>query len=430
MEADWSAIPSDLLPLIGSKLVVYVDRVRFRSVSRSWRSAIIPFLRAPWLVLSESDLLEKHYAVEPRMNRNKSVPLLPRGFVCFGEQKIYEIDLPEAHERKIIGSRGTMLITVGKDGMIHLLNPFTRIPIQLPSVKTFSNYDTKYYKQRVRVRDDVADKIILLSSSDRDCIAMAIHGPEYQLSFARPGDSSWTRCPTPADWVFDLVFYKEKFYAINWQGTLMVCDISDCQSSSIVMPGFEVDFEEDFDVYSVPQFESFEIGPDCDKNFYLAEWMGELLMVIKIVDKKGLSKYTWDDEEENTSSKTRRCLERMKRTEETVLYRTTGFKIYKLDFSNSNWVELKNLGEYSLFLGRNTSVSILASYHGGIKKNCIYFTDDWTNLASVGDMSCGRDMGVFDVEKKDIQPHYRGTSTSIYSPPLWLIPETDDHDCP
>ncbi|PIA56628.1 hypothetical protein AQUCO_00700764v1 [Aquilegia coerulea] len=53
---------------------------------------------------------------------------------------------------------------------------------------------------------------------------------------------------------------------------------------------------------------------------------------------------------------------------------------------------------------------------------CVGSTDDFMNGYQGREIPGGRDMGVFDLEDKSIQPHYKGESTCYYSPPLWLIP--------
>ncbi|PIA51961.1 hypothetical protein AQUCO_01000082v1 [Aquilegia coerulea] len=137
---------------------------------------------------------------------------------------------------------------------------------------------------------------------------------------------------------------------------------------------------------------------------YLVEWLAELLLVIKYV-------IDLDEDEEKEKRK------------ELPLYGTEKFKVYKLDFINREWEEVTSLGEYCLFLGFNTSVSIFApDYSKYLKKNCIYFTDDYTHGYLGTQTPGGLDMGVFDMEDKSIQPHYNGVSTCYYSPPLWIIP--------
>lgn len=157
------------------------------------------------------------------------------------------------------------------------------------------------------------------------------------------------------------------------------------------------------------QFEKLGIKLKSDEKLYLVEWMGELLLVVKFLDTTKYIKYVMEEDD-------------YQEHEDMPWYKTTMFKVYRLDFVNKKWDELKSLGDYSLFLGGNTSISIMALDYGEhVRKNCIYFTDDF--ITSTGpEIPGGHDMGIFDMENKVIQPHYKGVSTSNYSPPIWLIP--------
>ncbi|KAF5204047.1 hypothetical protein FRX31_006365, partial [Thalictrum thalictroides] len=89
---------------------------------------------------------------------------------------------------------------------------------------------------------------------------------------------------------------------------------------------------------------------------------------------------------------------------ELPLYKTDKFDVYKLDFTERKWEELDSLGEYCMFLGSNTSVSLLPSnYSGGLRKNCIYFTDDFRFGYRGNGIPGGSDMEVFDLEDKTIR---------------------------
>ncbi|KAL5719590.1 hypothetical protein ACHQM5_012346 [Ranunculus cassubicifolius] len=162
------------------------------------------------------------------------------------------------------------------------------------------------------------------------------------------------------------------------------------------------------------RFQPLDFNIDDAKKFYLVEWMGDLLMVLQLMDLDKLEEFV-------RMPRAKKLVEKMNRSEDTLLCKPKGFKVYRLNFADKKWDELKNLGECSLFLGRNTSISVLSS-NKGIKKNCIYFTDDYPRAWHATDTLAGRAMGVFDMETNSIQPHYKGVSTSRYSPPIWLVP--------
>ncbi|PIA56626.1 hypothetical protein AQUCO_00700762v1 [Aquilegia coerulea] len=393
----WSELPYDLLYLIGKKLDIVADRCRFRSVCKSWRCSLPPFAQPPWLMLSEPSQSEGRFnPVSP------SSPPPLRGFVGIGggggeqQQVVHEIELPEAHQMKCVGSTGTWLITIDLYKGIHLLNPFSRVQIHLPSQSTFE-YGLDIFPLRDEDvapeihRDCLVDKVILSStpefiSTSKDCIAMAIHRHGKKLAIARPGDVSWTTVETPKDhYAADIIFFKEQFYVVTIRGVVMVCDISD----GLHTPKASVLTER------LPQTSII------DETKYLVELRGELLLVIKFV---------FDPDDINDAE------------DKLSPYKTEKFQVYKLNFTNKKWEEVNSLGEYCLFLGFNTSIAVQPINYFGLKRNCIYFTDDFMNGYQGREIPGGRDMGVFDLEDKSIQPHYKGESTCYYSPPLWLIP--------
>ncbi|KAF5194189.1 Ubiquitin-protein ligase protein [Thalictrum thalictroides] len=323
---------------------------------------------------------------------------------CSGEEQqqiVYNIELPEAHQRRCVGSTGNWLITTDLCKRIHLLNPFTRAQFDLPPQTKFKfrigPYEGATPEQH---RDTFLRKLVVSSTASlsksnsgsgtsNDCIVMAIHHYWKKLAIARPGDRYWASVYTPKNYFEDIIFYKEQFYAVNHRGIVMVCNIGDGQHSPAASKVTRRLPESMLSHYQVK---------------YLVEWCGELLMVIKNV--LNLDNY-----------------DKKKRRKEIPLYKTGTFHVYKLDFRNREWEELYSLGEYCLFLGSNTSVSVLPGhYSGGLQKNCIYFTDDFTFGYRGTGIPGGRDMGVFDLGDKTIRPHYRGVSTCYYSPPLWLIP--------
>ncbi|KAF6162102.1 hypothetical protein GIB67_008231 [Kingdonia uniflora] len=103
------------------------------------------------------------------------------------------------------------------------------------------------------------------------------------------------------------------------------------------------------------------------------------------------------------------------------VFRTIGFKLFKLDES-AHWVEVNSLTEdEAVFLGTNTSVSVSISDFPGCKGSCIYFRDDNMDFYD-SNGGGGKDMGVFSFKDNTIEAHYSGQSLSLYSPPVWIVP--------
>ncbi|PIA46530.1 hypothetical protein AQUCO_01500225v1 [Aquilegia coerulea] len=415
MYFSWSQLPNDIWLLISKKLDVEIDRCSFRLVSKSFRSYLPPLPQPPWLLLSEKHqqpLLETSESDEEgevnvvnEENHKPSPPPPLRGLVGIGggggggeHVGDYEIDFPEAHQMRCIGSTGNWLITVDKFDGIYLLNLFSRVQIDLPSQSTFKyNFLPDEDVTPEQHRDLLLKKVIMSStpssstSTNKDCIVMAIHHYLHKLAIARPGDTSWTTVDTPYHHFEDIIFYKEQFYGVNIYGMVMVCDITHLHTPKATVVTENWLKQDKHDYY---------------RKKYLLEWLGELLLVIKVVSRL----CDRDDRQEYIEKR-------------QPLYKTEKFEVYKLDFTTKRWEEVNSLGDYCLFVGFNSSVSVSAvNYLGSLKKNCIYFTDDFTFGYRATRTPGGHDMGVFDMEDKSIRPYYKGVSTCYYSPPIWIIP--------
>ncbi|KAF8412288.1 hypothetical protein HHK36_000249 [Tetracentron sinense] len=297
-----------------------------------------------------------------------------RAFFSLSEGMIHERTLPEARGKRCWGSQG-WLITFSIDFNISLLNPLTRLQIQLPPHRTFKNhYDTSEEDEEfgytpIELQEMYILKAIVSSSpsSTSDYVVMVIHGPNIQLAFARPGDEAWTTIEEtrPARY-FDVIYYKEKFYAVNSLGVVVVCDVQGPNPTDLQI------------IAKAPK----KLLAGCPRKIYLVESSGTLLVV---------SRYVHSDE-----------------VNEVSVYQTTEFRVFKPDLSKSNgkWVELKNLGDRALFLGHSSSMSIVASDFPKCKANCIYFTDDLEEPYCCNPEGGGKDMGIFDLEDGSFMSHY------------------------
>ncbi|KAI8569546.1 hypothetical protein RHMOL_Rhmol02G0286900 [Rhododendron molle] len=111
---------------------------------------------------------------------------------------------------------------------------------------------------------------------------------------------------------------------------------------------------------------------------------------------------------------------------------TEKFRVYKVDLSNSALAELQSVGDNTLFVGYNGSISVQAfNSSKGIRPNCTYYVDlCWiggTTLLSKG----GRqvvDAGIYNLYDRSVAPWYdrsvapwyEGGSFSCICPPLWV----------
>ena len=106
---------------------------------------------------------------------------------------------------------------------------------------------------------------------------------------------------------------------------------------------------------------------------------------------------------------------------------TVKFIISQLDWSTNQWIEIESLGDYSLFLGVNSSISVKASNVIGCQRNCIYFTQDVDDLFGETALIC--DLGIYDIQSREFRFHFNLDSSALdmmtRRPPIWVVPTFD-----
>ncbi|PRQ57025.1 hypothetical protein RchiOBHm_Chr1g0343741 [Rosa chinensis] len=102
---------------------------------------------------------------------------------------------------------------------------------------------------------------------------------------------------------------------------------------------------------------------------------------------------------------------------------TKEFKVFYFNFDRCEWTEKKTLGDVALFIGDNSSISVLASNFSGCKPNCIYFNHDCDRI--------GKDFkhynfAVYNVETGIVsQPYAKYANTLVNManrPCIWIVP--------
>ena len=111
-------------------------------------------------------------------------------------------------------------------------------------------------------------------------------------------------------------------------------------------------------------------------------------------------------------------------------YGANAFHVLEVDLSSNKWSQVKNLGNRSLFLGDNSSLSVEVLDISSLKPNCIYFTDDCQMLYAVSEFfpeGGGRDMGIYNLQDgsiERIEPYFKGRSKwnlcDPITPPMWV----------
>ncbi|XP_074339823.1 putative F-box protein At5g55150 [Apium graveolens] len=419
-------VPEDLLINIAQRSSCPEDYYRLSAVCKSWNLAaseaaasLEEFVidQKPWWLLLRGFptttpmlLLAEEVAPEDAEDFNlasydysKNSVGSSRGLYSLSLNKTYNIELPEAAGKLILSTSKGWLLTLGRDLQIHLLHPLFRYQVSLPPMLTFPRqYE---YNKSITPEDDSAYFISKVAMSSRllkekadvtqPPIVMTVYGSLDSLGFARLGDKVWTDVNVNSNSFHDIVYYRENFYAVNSAGDVYVCCID----------GDDEIYNNEKCGFRGEKIASIKINNVCNRKFYLVEPLSGsgLLLIVRYFRFRHLQK----------------------RHRVVTKYRTTEFAVWRLDldFYDSACIRLctlikeNNLGAEAIFVGRASSLSVPSS--DTIKPNSIYFTDDnWKYFTCLGG---GHDMGIFNMERRTIEPHYQGKSIHCISPPLWYI---------
>nr|XP_016500464.1 PREDICTED: putative F-box protein At1g65770 [Nicotiana tabacum] len=361
--ANWAELPRDLLIPIAHRVKVIEDFIAFGAVCTSWRTAT------------------------PKHNFDVFSPQVPllmladkdddyREFYSLSKQKVSRIFLPEVRGRACFSSEG-WICTAAYTGEVNLLHPFSRTQIQLPPQEALLAFDCDDPEGGYPCIDQAVLSASPSLTSDY-VLVVSFYGYKNCLAFWRPGDLSWTNMKIDRSIVIggvtSLKYYKGKFYAVYYSGQVWVYDVPIGEPRDLV-------WLED-DMFKRPLVQ-----------FYLVEVSGALLLVSRFAS-----------EGPNGGAVTFK------------------FRVFELDVIKGELKEINTLGESSIFLGRNGASSIDSSKFIGVKRNQIYFTDDWTDFFRTLEGGGGRDMGAYDLESGKIESFYPGLSLSPICPPTWVAP--------
>ncbi|XP_074374740.1 putative F-box protein At5g55150 [Apium graveolens] len=414
---NWDELPSELLELIANKLSSCEDIVRFSAVSKSWKSVLSglsedekPVLppESPILFLAEqvaeggalSCDFNDEYEEGLEEDGGDGLVGTTRGLYRLATGKTCNIELPEASGKLILGTNKGWLLTLGIDLEINLLHPLSRKQIQLPPIGAFPRHnfslpekDFDMFIRKVAMSSKIQSNKNLVTGSGTyspNPLVMTIYGEGDYLGFARLGDKVWTNIEILFS-IQDIAYYNGKFYAVNSQGDVFVCDIDDDYNNGGRARGTKI--------ASCALERSTRFG-----QRYLVESGSGLWLVVRFCK-----------------------LKYFKPPHHSIVkYRTADFSVWKLELEYSDdcsrppsctCTQTNNLGDEALFIGKATCLSLPSSEY--IKPNCIYFTDDTWELSNC--MGGGHDMGIFNMESSTIEPFYNGKFIHPISPPVWYI---------
>ncbi|GMI67277.1 SKP1/ASK-Interacting protein 23, F-box/DUF295 Ancestral 11 [Hibiscus trionum] len=398
----WCELSRDLVRMIEGKVDLYEDKVKCRCVCWSWRLAL------PKMPHQKQDLLP--WLLVPLKTKTEIGSGTSFGFFDPLEKKLHCLQLSDPHKGMLFrGSSHGWVVNIGKNNSICAINPLTGAQVNLPprtkfpdvlnyradkpgkeyAIRTYDNSGFRFLiVSKDHVRNGFLDKVILSSSpqSKEDFVAVAIYGNFSGLAYCKRGSKKWSFLDRRQ--CCDVIFHQQQLYAVYTDGSVMVCDIHS----------------------SLPKMTPFvpKLSESLTTRFYLVESFGGLIMVHRDVGTVSESDVVSDPD-----------------SLPPPMYKTCGFRIFKLDTTCGEWYEIQSIGDDMLFLGWNSSFSLSCKNFPAYAGNCIYFTDDNLIYHYEGIVG-GFDIGIFNLSDGSIQhlPGYKtcDSELSIWPPPIWFMP--------
>uniref|UniRef100_A0A0D3GHK4 Uncharacterized protein n=1 Tax=Oryza barthii TaxID=65489 RepID=A0A0D3GHK4_9ORYZ len=337
------------------RLLECPDVMRCAAVCTAWRAAYRDLRRRGIAASRQTPCL---------IYRSAAAGLNAIGMYSLSDQRPYTIPIPDPiSEQHWFGSSNGWLITADCRSDIILLNPITGRRIALPPATTMQHVTLVLNEEGFLTNDD--------------CIAMLIHQPYDQLSFAKVGGNSWNWLAVDYTFV-DCIYHDGWFYAVTSMGVIHAFNL---HGPSVVHKTI---------------FPRIQDNNMHQEYIVQAPW-GGLLRIYRTVD----------------------ILAKEQRHNQVV--RTLGFRVYRVSLDEQKLVRMTGIGEHALFVGHNASVCLSVKDHPTLMPNHVYFTDD--DFETVFSFkSSRRDVGVCNIENNTVTKVVY-PELWIYSlPPIWFTP--------
>ncbi|GKU93648.1 hypothetical protein SLEP1_g7224 [Rubroshorea leprosula] len=393
-------LPNHILESIFKRLCS-IDIFRAKAICPSWNSAAKSLLtskshmclsKTPWLVIHPKEFGQQKRGNIYDDNIDASVCIKN-----LEENMVYSLRL-KFELNCCIGSSHGWLIVASSEATPFLLNPFTLAVIQLPPIidfpldvriKKFAAYNVNSKSQ---LPEGFWVKAIMTSApcANNNYSVILIFARENlrRIAYSNNRDGSWSELDGKHASYQDVICHSNQLYALSSEGSIETWDFQEgcpekCMDIHLPFPKKSLDKEKSFE-------------KDFIRTLYLVEMGGEILLVVR---------YTFSRRPYGHSH--------------PPIYETQIFHVYKLNFSEKKWMEVKSLKDHSMFLGKNHSVSISTQDSWSCKANSIYFVDDHVHLDS-RTWNGYLDVGVYNMEDKSIGEIYK--RHTMDPPPCWLVP--------
>ncbi|XP_042400728.1 putative F-box protein At3g25750 [Zingiber officinale] len=365
---NWAGLPTDLLSKI-FQCFNFFHRAPFAAVCRTWRTAkgldSSRLLPNPWLMLDMSNSTKRCLvALSSTDSDPDPTAILPlrdiSGLIAIGS------------------SPDGWLVFIDHQNEILVLNPLNKVRIQFPSLGThpgtFSDDIRRALsepRRQIQFRpkfpkpQDINSfslfKVVLSPSSSAESSIAAVIYQDFGLLMISLSNG-WA----PLEFgifIRDVIFYNGFLYAVDIDWTIKFWDIN--RQPPVLLEAIKPKYQDPVE----------EVHP----RLFLVDCAGELMVVWR---------RNWSDQE-----------------------RPQLFKIFKLEMEENfkplpkgrrgryaRWIQIHQLGDYSLFLGVNESRALSCQEFPNLKKNSIYFTND---PQDVMDRELRIDVGVYDIEEEE-----------------------------
>ncbi|CAI0542369.1 unnamed protein product [Linum tenue] len=341
---------------------------------------------------------------------------------------------------------------------VSLLNPLTGREIPLPPITTIPDvlayrpeklrreyllrlgndgrtvaHDKKLTQNQYISRVAVSAEPGSSSEEEEEPYVMAICvNNEYRLAFCKPNGSTWKMIPqgggVPHLIAFaDVVFWRGQFYALDYGGSVFVCDLSLPEEPKL---SFVLDHDPRHCLASDHCY--LVVSPAGDELMLVVRDIRYTLEHLALFE-QGHGGGVFYNEEEDEEEGVIEAPDVVNEPDASIrIYWTSKFRVYKLvDKEDAKgWNEVESIGDFALFLGYNSPAAFVSTVeHPGLTPNSIYFTDDLTEIQPWWSRrhKGGHDMGIYSLTTRTIQPLYSATSVDgnpflMSPPPVWISP--------
>lgn len=383
---------------------------------------------------------------------------------CLNYNRYHRLHLPEISDTRchgLVNCPGWLLaLRRGCKSSPFLFNPITRThitlpPLPLPTPWKHCPYHNDQYDDEI-TQQQVEDRLGPLfyipsislaalpsdpdishsSSSSSCCEIMVVHGWDWRLAFCRPGHVEWTpvlnpQSRQPCRKIVALAYANAKFYAINYDDNLIVCDTAASPpTATVVTPLPKAPKRGKYHLVASGQelfliirswerrnfneFRLFKFADDNDEGRKKQNKDKEKKRKEKEEEKK--KKIQEEEEEEN-----RQRQEEEGEEEDRLWLRLMNINDEEDDVEEEEeeeeeegrWLRMHTIGQRAIFLCEQNSLILPASESNECASNCIYYYDFFGEI-NYPHESCVK-LIQFSLEEKKMDKDDTLFAATIYS---------------